>query len=302
MAKVFHFHERPQPRRGELIVPAQRAEPFLSRRIWSERRIAIYIVAVALILLIVLVGLARAGGPQYVAGISYFNAGLAGQPVTWVGGAINYSTDQGNLSPILPGPDADAFVADAFSHWTTIPTAAVSATRAGQLAEDVSGANVILNSDRTITMPADIQPTAITKPLAMVYDVDGQATDALIGMGASNDCFTNAAFGGVDAFTIDGHFAQALVVLDGKCALTSSTLPDMKYHLVRVLGQVFGLGWSQLNLNAITGSPHPTQDDLAGFPVMHEQDLLSRIPVPFVTRTPTSRRWMIGRHSRDSIP
>jgi hypothetical protein len=279
MTKVFHFHERSQRRRVEVMVPAQPAEPEHARKTWSERRIAIYVAAVALLLLIVLVEFARAGGPQYVAGVSYFNAGLAGQAVTWTGGAISYYTDQGSLSPILAGPDADAFVADAFSRWTTTSTAAGAANRAGQLSEDVSGANVILNPDRTITLPLDIQPTAVTKPVAMVYDADGQVADALIGAGASSDCSTNAAFGGVDAFSIDGHFAHALVVLDGRCAQTSSALPDMKYHLVRMLGQVFGLGWSQLNLNAITGSPHPTQDDLAGFPVMHEPDLPSCTPV-----------------------
>lgn len=63
------------------------------------------------------------------------------------------------------------------------------------------------------------------------------------------------------------------------CAKTSNALPDLKYHLVRVLGQVFGLGWSQLNLNVVTGSPRPTQDDLAGFPVMHEQDLPTCAPI-----------------------
>jgi hypothetical protein len=226
-----------------------------------------------ILLLIALVGIARAGGPEYVAGVGYFNTGLAGQPVTWPSGAISYFTDQGSLSPILAGPGADAFVADAFSRWTSVPTSAVTATRAGQLAEDVSGANVILNADRTITMPADIQPSATATPVAVVYDADGAVTDALIGSGASADCFTNAAFGRVDAFTIDGHFAHALVILDRKCAKTAANLPDLKYRLVRVLGQVFGLGWSQLNMNAITNSPPPTADGRAGLAAMHAQDL-----------------------------
>ncbi|MGC2194610.1 MAG: IPT/TIG domain-containing protein [Terriglobales bacterium] len=278
MAKMFHFHERRQGRVAEITVPVARTTRSQPRP-RSEWRIAIYVAAVALIILIALVEFARAGGPQYVAGIGYFNAGLAGQPVTWSGGEIRYYTDQGDLSPILAGPGADAFVADALSRWTTISTAAVSATRAGQLAEDVSGANVILNSDRTITMPVDIQPTATTKPVGLVYDADGRVTDALIGTGASGDCFTNGAFGGVDAFTTDGHFAHALVVLNGKCAQSSNSLPDLKYRLVRVWGQILGLGWSQLNLNAIAGSPPPTQDDLAGLPIMHEQDLPSCVPV-----------------------
>jgi len=126
-----------------------------------------------ILLLIALVEFARAGGPTYVAGVSYFNSGLAGQPITWPNGAITYFTDQGSLSPILAGPAADAFVADAFSRWTAISTAAGTATRAGQLAEDVNGANVILNADRTITMPADIQPSATATPVAVAYDADG---------------------------------------------------------------------------------------------------------------------------------
>jgi hypothetical protein len=278
MSRVIHFHHR-QPKQA--TPPTQLAE--IERRIvvksWWQRPVVIYSIAIALMLLIALVELARAGGPEYVAGVSYFNAGVAGQPITWAGGTLNYYTDQGNLSAILPGSSADAFVADAFSRWTSIPTAALSATRAGQLAEDVNGTNVILNPDRTITLPADIQPTATDKPLGIVYDADGQVTDALLGSGASADCFDNAAFGGADAFSIDGHFAHALVVLDGKCALTSNALPDLKYRLVRLLGEVLGLGRSQLNLNAITGAPHPTADDFAGFPVMHAQDLPVCVPI-----------------------
>lgn len=52
-------------------------------------------------------------------------------------------------------------------------------------------------------------------------------------------------------------------------ALQSSQLTDVECRLVRVLGSVLGLGWSQLNLNVITGNPSATPDDFAGFPVMH---------------------------------
>jgi len=86
---------------------------------------------VSIILTIVLSQLSWAGGPRYVAGVSYFDAGTKGVPLTWAQGAITYYTDQGNLSPALPGPGADALVADAFSQWTSIATAAVSATHAG---------------------------------------------------------------------------------------------------------------------------------------------------------------------------
>ena len=226
--------------------------------------------------------LARAGGPKYVAGISYFNAGTAGTPVLWPNGALNYYTDQGDLSPLLRGSDADAFVADAFSRWTAVSTAALSATHAGQLGEDVSGANVVRNPDGSITMPVDIQPSATDHPVAVVYDYDGQVTNALLGAGAGNRdaCFSNAVLGGPDAFTADGSIAHALVLLNGNCIQTNNDLLESKYRLVRVLGRVLGLDWSQLNLNVLTGVPqHPTADDQAGFPLMHAVDSPNCVPI-----------------------
>lgn len=219
--------------------------------------------------------LAAAGGPRYVAGVSFFNAGTKGTPLTWAQGAVNYYTDQGDLSPVLPGASADAFVATAFARWTSTPTAAVVATRVGQLAEDVSGANVMVNSDRTISVPADILPSNAAQPVAIVYDADGSVTDALLGQSASDasQCAENSVVGGVDYLSADAHLAHALVILNGNCAQTSAQLPDLNYRLVRMLGQVLGLDWSQVNLNVVTGQPSgATAADYAGFPVMHALD------------------------------
>src|SRR5581483_10209350 len=175
-------------------------------------------------ILFLLPQLAHGGGPGYVAGVSYFDPSVKGVPLTWSQGALNYYTDQGNLSSLLPQASADAFVADAFSRWTGISTVAISATQAGHLAEDVSGQNVVRNPDGSITMPADILPTATGTPVGIVYDYDGAVTDALLGSGAGGTgaCFTNAVFGGDDNFSTDGHFLHALVILNGNCATTST--------------------------------------------------------------------------------
>ncbi len=241
----------------------------------------LYAVLATIALCIVLVQLARAGGPKYVAGISYFNQGTAGTPLTWSQGTVNYYTDQGDLSGILPGASADAFVADAFSQWTSIATAGLSVTHAGQLAEDVNGTNVYRNSNGSITMPADIMPTAVNTPVGIVYDEDGTVTDAFLGQGAGDPsaCFYNAAYGGPDNFGADAHFLHALVVLNGNCAQNSSQLLDVEYRLVRVLGRVLGLDWSQANLNVLTGNPRPTQDDYAGFTIMHATDPQNCVPI-----------------------
>jgi hypothetical protein len=224
---------------------------------------------------------AWAGGPKYVAGSSYFNASTMGQPLTWPLGQINYYTDQGDLSPILPNAAANALVASAFSQWTSVSTATLTATNAGQLAEDVNGSNLEVDSGGSVTAPTDITPAATQKPVGIVYDDDGSVTDALLGAGAGDpsQCFWNAVYGGADNFGVSASLLHALVVINGQCALQSSQLTDVEYRLVRVLGSVIGLDWSQMNLNVLTGNPTPTPDDFAGFPVMHYMDLSSCVPI-----------------------
>ena len=281
MAEHFHFHQTQKheasisPRVVEFHDPHR--PPRVVRLFWP----VFYTVLLIVLLLIFFVRMARAGGPAYVAGASYFDAAVKGQPLVWAGGVVAYYTDPGDLSPLLPHAGADAFVADAFSRWTLIPTAAVAASAGGSLAEDVNGSNVILNSDGSITMPADILPTAISKPLGVVYDADGAVTSALLGAGAGGAayCFTNAVFGGDDNLGTNAQFLHAMVVINGNCAQTAAQLPDVKYRLVRTLGRILGLDWSQVNVNVVTWKPLPTADDLAGFPVMHESDHSNCVPI-----------------------
>ena len=102
-------------------------------------------------------------------------------------------------------------MADAFSHWTSISTAAVSAVRAGQLAENVSGTNVSA-SGRIITLPA-ICCFRRQFPVAIVYDADGGEQCVLgQGAGSAGSCFSNAAYGGVDSVSTDAHLLHALVI------------------------------------------------------------------------------------------
>jgi hypothetical protein len=234
----------------------------------------------ALAIVIQLASVASAGGPAYVAGASYFDPSTVGSPLTWTQGTMSYYTDQGDLSTTLPGTSVDTFVANAFALWTGIPTAALSATHSGQLAEDVIGANLAVVNG-VITTPADIAPTATGAPIGIVYDQDGSVTDDLLGSGASNsaECAQNAAFGGIDNFATNAEFLHALIVLNGNCAQTSSQLPDLQYHLVRVIGRVLGLDWSQSNLNVVTGKPAATAAQIGGFPLMHEFDPPLCVPV-----------------------
>jgi hypothetical protein len=176
----------------------------------------------ALIFQVLLSRLAFAGGPLNVAGVSGFQNGLAGTPITWANGRATYYTDQGNLGPLLPSAAADQFVADAFARWTSISTAALRADRAGALAEDVNGTNVFLLNG-TLSLPLDIQPNS-PKPIAIVYDAERRVTDALLGegAGASELCSTNSIYVSVDQCTSDAHIAHALVIINGNCATENS--------------------------------------------------------------------------------
>ncbi len=225
--------------------------------------------------------LSRAGGPKCVAGTSYFDPTMTGQPLVWPQGSITYYTDQGDLSPILPNASANTFVTNALSLWTSVPTVAIAAARGGQLAEDVNGSNVTVNADGTISIPPDIQSSATGTPIGVVYDSDGAVTNALLGSGAgdSSQCFSNAAFVGADNYGTLASYQHALVVINGQCAQQSSQLVDLEYRLVRALGTVLGLGWSQVNPNVITGKPPATSDDYGGFPVMHYTDPVSCSPI-----------------------
>jgi hypothetical protein len=222
----------------------------------------------------------QAGGPAFVAGSGY-TAGVEGQSLIWANGSVQYYTDQGDLSAILRGAQADTFVATAFSAWTTISGVALTASQAGHLAEDVNGGNIETNGEGVATAPADITPLATGTPVGIVYDMDGTVTNALLGEGAGDleDCFTNAAYGGPDNFSASGNIVHSLIVINGICAATSAQLPDVQYRLMRVLGRTIGLGWSQANINVLTLKPAPTAADFAGFPVMHFIDPISCVPI-----------------------
>jgi hypothetical protein len=209
---------------------------------------------------------AGAGGPKYIAGATYFNSAVLGQPVHWAGGQVNYYVDQGPLSANLSNQQATAMVDAAAAIWSAVPTAGVTLTDNGSLNEDVSGLNIAA-TNAIITAPADVTPNATNYPLAVIYDADGSVINTIFGAGSSepNTCQNNGVFVWLDTINPDATIAHAVIVLNGLCATTPNLIAMMSFELERAFGRVLGLDYSQVNPTALTDSiPGGTQ----GWPVM----------------------------------
>ncbi len=60
--------------------------------------------------LILVPAFALAGGPKYIAGTSFFNPAVVGQPIHWSGGQVSCFVDQCPLSAIVSNQQATAMV------------------------------------------------------------------------------------------------------------------------------------------------------------------------------------------------
>jgi IPT/TIG domain len=207
-----------------------------------------------------------AGGPKFVAGVSFFNPAVVGQPVHWAGGQVNYYVDQGSLTSGIDNQHATAMVDAAAALWSAVPTAGVTLVRKGSLNEDVNAVNVV-PGNQSIAQPSDVAPSAANYPLAVIYDADGAVLNAVFGAYTSDptNCENNGVMAWIDNFNPDATIAHAVIVLNGRCATTPKLVSMMQFQLERAFGRVLGLDSSQVNPGALTnGEPQGTE----GWPVM----------------------------------
>jgi hypothetical protein len=216
-------------------------------------RFAAAIFAVLLALLLAPVA-GWAGGPKYIAGTSYFDSAVVGTPVHWSGGVVNYYVDRGDLSGTLDHATATAMVDAAAALWSAVATAGVTLTDQGALNENVTGANVQVNSAGYFSSPSDITPSATSYPLAIIYDYDGAVIDAVYGSDASapGSCQNNSVYVWLDNINTDATIAHAVMILNGRCTATAGQRQMMSYELERAFGRVLGLDYSQVNPTALT--------------------------------------------------
>ena len=244
--------------------------------------------AAALIALALAAPLALAGGPKYVAGTSYFNAGVVGLPIHWANGQVNFFVDQGPLNSSMNNQQAKAMVDAAAALWNAVPTAGVAMKDAGTLGEDVSGSNIVATNG-AISAPADVTPSATSTPLGVIFDADGSVIDSIYGSGASQpiSCQNNGVFLWIDNINADTTIAHAVILLNGLCATNANLVTMMSFELERAFGRILGLDYAQVNPGALqNGEPGGT----FGWPVMQPEDGLcgpqggACIPNPGVLR------------------
>ncbi len=220
-----------------------------------------------LLLLFLAPAAARAGGPKYIAGTSYFNPAATGQPIHWAGGQVNYYVDQGSLSSSVSNQQATAMVDAAAALWSAVPTAAVSLIDKGSLNEDVSASNIQVSSSGVITAPSDVTPSAANYPLAVLYDADGSIINTIYGPTASQPdaCQNNGVYVWIDNVNPDATIAHAIILLNGLCAANPNLLEMMSFELERAFGRILGLDYSQVNPGALANGE---LGGTLGWPVM----------------------------------
>ncbi len=231
-----------------------------------------------------------AGGPKYIAGITYFNPAVLGQPVQWAGGQVNYYVDQGPLSSTVTNAQATAMVDAAAALWSAVPTAGVTLTDMGPLNEDVNGTDIQVNSSGQVIAPADITPAATNYPVAVIYDADGSVINAIFGDTASQPdaCQNNGVYVWLDNFNTNATFAHGVIILNGLCATNANMIEMMTFELERAFGEILGLDFSQVN-------PQALRDDenggTLGWPVMEPMSGACGASGGACIPDPTMLRW-----------
>ncbi|HWB32472.1 MAG TPA: IPT/TIG domain-containing protein [Acidobacteriaceae bacterium] len=247
--------------------------------------------SVAAALLLFLSATVCASGPRWVVGPPYFTDPNA-PPVKWYTNTLLYFTDPAGLSPYVTHAQADAIVAAAASVWN-VPTASITLTQGGTLAEHISSSNSYLSATGPV-FPADVQPSNYAAiQIAVLYDSDGSLTDMLLGSGASSpfECRQNAVTEDVDSITPAATIQHAILILNGRC---TGPAPEqqlqLQYQLERAFGRILGLAWSQTNDNVFTRTPQPTTQQADNWPILHPIDIICGpytyqcLPSPFTLR------------------
>ena len=195
-----------------------------------------------------------AGDLKYVAGTSFFDPAVIGQPVRWRDGVVKYFVDQGALNSQVDNLHAIEMVDAAASLWTKVSTAGVVLTNSGPLPEDVVSSNVVpgphLFGNPTFARPYSAAPSSSSFPAAVIFDEDGGIIDSLFGAGSADpaSCQNDGVFAWLDGIRTDATISHAVILLNGRCATSAGLVAMMQYQLTRAFGRILGLDYAQVKL------------------------------------------------------
>lgn len=166
------------------------------------------------------------------------NITTSGQPARWDNTrSITYNIDQGPLGK-MSNSRAARMVLAAFEEWQKIETAQLTFEESDPLDRDVEASNF---SDFLGGLPSDVNP--------VIFDNDGAITQGTLGTVAGR---ATLAFGGILQSTPTGKIAQGYVVINGRAVdglfdPDDPAEPELTRAVVRAIGQMLGLGSSDLN-------------------------------------------------------
>lgn len=197
-----------------------------------------------------------AGGPLIVAGPSGHT------PVVYPSGGTNIILNY-DLGPLgsRTNQEADALINQALSLWNNVSTSTVNIAQGADLELDV---NISQGAELFNNFSDGINP--------VIFDTDGEITDALFGVGAKNNIL---GFAGSAYFTASGIYAEGQAVINGFIDISDSTLAIVFAH---EFGHFFGLDHTQLDNNqGLTSSSYPLMYPIAfrNQISLHEDDIAS---------------------------
>jgi Matrixin len=176
---------------------------------------------------------------------------------------LSYWTDQGGLGGVS---NADSLVASAFAAWSGVSTANINFLRAGQLGDNVTGANAVLvfNAvENCTTLPND-PAGGIGKPVTIAYDSDGSIITKLGGDARSTLGEATALCPTSNG--TNNSYRRGEAILNGSTNLGTA---ELKTVMIHEFGHMLGLDHTQINLDCLNHTTACMNDgSIAGVPIM----------------------------------
>lgn len=194
-----------------------------------------YLITLTLVLVLLLggPGTAEAGVPIYT--------GLAGEPLAFdTSVPVAYLLDRGEFGSRSHARAAE-LVAQAFQRWQQATGGRLKVQSAGELSQDLTGANVLLFLN-DLALPIRPDVTGVVSPV--ILDSDGSISDLLFGNGGGEFSFGFGVPYAVDAR--GGQVLASLVILNGR-SLAAYSDNYVLGSVTHELGHFLNLGHSQLN-------------------------------------------------------